>query len=248
MPFLKRITFDWEAAGAKGREREYPFNIPSLQRMEHLTLTSNVTFFIGENGSGKSTLLEAIAYLCGFNTVGGKNAILHKETDDVSLASIMRLSWLPKVTNGFFFRAETFNAFADYIDELAKDPMQGGMAYLSYGGKSLNEQSHGQAFLSLFTNRLGGKGIYLLDEPESALSPQNQLAFMRIIWELEREKQAQFIIATHSPILLSYPGADIWSFDDNPISSVDYEQTEHFLLTRDFLNNRDRYFRTLFEE
>ncbi|MUT68554.1 AAA family ATPase [Paenibacillus sp. NEAU-GSW1] len=246
MPFLKRISFDWETARTAGMIGSYPFHIPALQQIEQLPLDSNVTFFIGENGSGKSTLLEAIAYQCGFNLVGGKHSLLAKETDNVELASIMRLSWLPKVTDGFFFRAETFNAFADYVDELAKE--NGGRVYDSYGGKSLNEQSHGQAFLSLFTNRLGGKGVYLLDEPESALSPQNQLAFMRAIWELERRGNAQFIIATHSPILLSYPGATIWSFDEMPIGQVEYEDTEQFRLTKDFLNNRGRYFRTLFAE
>ncbi|MFX3632052.1 MAG: AAA family ATPase [Candidatus Pristimantibacillus sp.] len=247
MPFLKRLTLDWQKADEinNAAQRHYPFDIPALQRMEQLDFESNVTFFIGENGSGKSTLLESIAYSCGFNTVGGKNSILSKETDDLSLSSILRLSWLPKVTNGFFFRAETFNAFADYIDELAKESSA---AYMSYGGMSLNEQSHGQAFLSLFMNRFGGRGIYLLDEPESALSPQNQLAFMRTIWDLERDSKAQFIIATHSPILLAYPGAQILSFDESPIAPVEYEQTDHYLLTRDFLNNRERYFRTLFED
>ncbi|MFF2091855.1 AAA family ATPase [Paenibacillus sp. NPDC058174] len=245
MTFLKRASFDWKAAEAAGRLGQYPFHIPALQRVDELDLDSNITFFIGENGSGKSTLLEAIAHLCGFNIVGGKSSLLSREKDDVSLSSIIKLSWTPKVSNGFFFRAETFDAFADYIDELAKEDRR---AYDSYGGQSLNEQSHGQAFLSLFTNRLGGKGIYLLDEPESALSPQNQLAFIRRIWEMEREGQSQFIIATHSPILLSYPGAAIWSFDHDPIKRIDYEETEHYRLTKDFLNNRGRYFRTLFEE
>ncbi|MFF2480756.1 AAA family ATPase [Paenibacillus sp. NPDC058071] len=247
MPFLQRISFEWDKASAD--LHRYPFNIEALRRMDELEIEGNVTFFIGENGSGKSTLLESLALLCGFNTVGGQHSLLEKEKDDMSLSSVMSLSWMLKVNNGFFFRAETFNAFADYIDELAKDPWnEPQRVYQAYGGKSLNEQSHGQAFLSLFKNRLGGAGIYLLDEPESALSPQNQLAFMRIIWELERAGNSQFIIATHSPILLAYPGATILSFDRSPIGEIDYEETDHYRLTKEFLNDRGRYFRTLFEE
>jgi predicted ATPase len=171
-----------------------------------------------------------------------------KEKDDASLASILKLAWLPKVSNGFYFRAETFDTFASYIDELAKEPFIGGSAYRPYGGKSLHERSHGQAFLTFFENRFSKKGLYLLDEPESALSPQNQLAFMRIVWELEQSEQAQFIMATHSPILMSYPNARILQFTDAGIESVAYEETEHYTLTKDFLNHRERYFRELFDE
>jgi predicted ATPase len=247
MPFLKRITLDWSYLDPSSRER-FPFNVPSIRSMDKCDFQANVTFFIGDNGAGKSTLLEAIGLSCGYSIVGGRDLTIAKEKDDVSLSSIMRLSWLPKVSNGFYFRAETFDTFANYIDELAKEPYIGDQAYRPYGGKSLNERSHGQAFLTFFMNRMGKKGLYLLDEPESALSPQNQLAFMRIIWELERSGQAQFIIATHSPILMSYPNAQILQFTDRTIEHVGYEETEHYNLTRDFLNNRERYFRTLFEE
>ncbi len=155
---------------------------------------------------------------------------------------------LPKVSNGFYFRAETFDSFTTYIDELAKDPYIGFSAYRPYGGKSLNELSHGQAFLNFFNNRFSKKGIYLLDEPESALSPQNQLVFMRILRDLEKNGQAQFIIATHSPILMAYPDSTILQFKKLSIETIPYEETEHFILTKDFLNHRERYFRTLFEE
>ncbi|HEU5141138.1 MAG TPA: AAA family ATPase [Bacillales bacterium] len=247
MPFLKTLSLNW-AELTDRQKQQYPYNISALQTLKEYRFDTNLTFFIGENGSGKSTLLEAIGDLCGFNIVGGQGASLSKKKDDTSLASIMRLGWLPKVKNGFFFRAETFDSFADYIDELAEDPFIGSSAYGPYGGKSLNERSHGQAFLAAFERRFGQKGIYLLDEPESALSPQNQLAFMRIIWELESQGQAQFIIATHSPILMAYPGAKILSFSEEGVSEMAYEETEHFLLTRDFLNDRERFFHELFRE
>lgn len=248
MPFLKQLTLDWSKLNRQDRAK-YPFNIPALQNLHHYRFESDATIFVGDNGSGKSTLLEAIGVMCGFNIVGGQGPpSLSKRKDDTSLTSIMRLSWLPKVSNGFFFRAETFDSFANYIDELAEDPYVGMSAYRPYGGKSLNERSHGQAFLASFKNRFGRKGIYLLDEPESALSPQNQLAFMRIIYDLAKEGEAQFIMATHSPILMAYPGAKILRFTDDAVSEIEYEETEHFLLTRDFLNHRERYFRELFLE
>jgi predicted ATPase len=246
MPFLKKMELDWPKL-REGEKNHFPFNITALQDLQEYQFESNVTCFIGDNGSGKSTLLEAIGVSCGFSIVGGKDLVINKEKDNVSLASIMKLSWLPKITNGFYFRAETFDTFANYIDELANDPYIGFSAYAPYGGKSLNERSHGQAFLSFFTSRFANKGLYILDEPESALSPQNQLAFLRIIWELEREGKAQFIIATHSPILMAYPGAKLLFFSEKHIEEIDYEETDHYNLTRDFLNHRERYFRTLFE-
>jgi predicted ATPase len=247
MPFLTKMHLDWSSLGNEEKNK-FPFHLPVIQTMKTYNFESNVTFFIGDNGSGKSTLLEAIGVSCGFSIVGGRDLVINKQKDDVSLASIMKLSWLPKVTNGFYFRAETFDTFANYIDELAEDPYIGLSAYEPYGGQSLNERSHGQAFLSIFTNRFTKKGLYLLDEPESALSPQNQLAFLRIIWELEKESKAQFIIATHSPILMAYPKAKLLHFSEKEIKEIDYEETEHYNLTRNFLNHRERYFRTLFED
>jgi predicted ATPase len=247
MPFLKRITLDWSQVSDEA-QLQFPFHIPAIRSFNELSFDSRVTFFIGNNGSGKSTMLEAIGTSCGFSLVGGRDLTISKEKDDVSLASIMKLSWLPRVTNGFYFRAETFDTFAGHIDELAKDPDIGASAYKPYGGKSLNEQSHGQAFLTFFGGRFHQKGLYLLDEPESALSPQNQLAFMRTIWELEQAGQAQFIIATHSPILMAYPNARILQFTESAVEPINYEQTEHYNLTRDFLNHRERYIRALFED
>ncbi|MBP1961606.1 AAA family ATPase [Paenibacillus aceris] len=247
MPFLQRIALDWSELSEADKE-QFPFSIKAIQHFNEYRFRSNVTFFIGNNGSGKSTLLEAIGVSCGFSVVGGRDLTIKKEKDNESLANIMKLSWLPKVSHGLFFRAETFDTFAGYIDELAKDPYIGHTAYAPYGGKSLNEQSHGQAFLTFFQNRLDRKGLYLLDEPESALSPQNQLAFLSIIRELEKSGQAQFIIATHSPIIMAYPDAQILQFTETSIEPIAYEDTDHFNLTRDFLNHRERYFRALFDQ
>jgi len=214
-------------------------------------LAQNVTFFVGENGTDKSTLLEGIAFKCGFgNKGGGKYNIFTNPDESKRLEKIIALSWLPKVNNGFFLRAETFFDFANYVDELA---MEAGSEeeirriYQSHGGKSLYEQSHGEAFISLFNNRFGSKGLYILDEPEAALSPQRQLAFLRIIHELEKTGKAQFIIATHSPILLAFPGAVIYNFDGG-VRRVAYEETEHYQLTKAFLNNRERFLDQLFED
>lgn len=242
MAFLKRITMNWSQNSEKDK---YPFNIPSLKRTNSIDMDHNVIFFIGENGTGKSTLLEAIAFKCGFGSKGGsRNNIFEEDDNTAKLASIMTISWLPKINRGFFMRAETFYDFAGYIDELAKDGID---AYQPYGGKSLNEQSHGEAFLSLFCNRFNSKGLYILDEPEAALSPQRQLAFLSIVWQLEQEGMAQFIIASHSPILMAYPNAKIYSFDNDNFKQVEYEETDHYQLTKAFLNNREKFFRNLFD-
>jgi len=233
-PFLRRITSDYSGFGL----RQYPFNIPALAPGIDLPFTTRVTFLVGENGSGKSTFLEAIAECCGFNPEGGSRDH-HRESfaDRSELAQSLRLSWLPKVTEGFFMRAESFLNFASYLDEVSD--------LRAYGGKSLHGQSHGESFLALFSNRFE-QGLYILDEPEAALSPQRQLAFLKIIHDLEATGHAQFIIATHSPILLSYPGARLLAFDDDGIDETRCEDTEHFQITRDFLNAPERYLNHLF--
>ncbi|WP_282939989.1 AAA family ATPase [Paenibacillus sp. RC67] len=218
----------------------YPFSISALNGVESINLQGNVTFFVGENGSGKSTILEAIAYQCGFNTAGGgRNNYFEVDASSSSLGNYIRLSWMPKLTNGFFLRAETFYQFASHIDEMPES-----LQY--YGGRSLHAQSHGEAFLSLFQHRFGKKAIYLLDEPEAALSPARQLALLRIMKDLERE--AQFIVATHSPILLGYPDAQILNFDQSPIESIRYEDTLHYIVTRRFLENKKAVLAELFSE
>lgn len=234
-PYLRRIvTLD-----EKSDPTRYPFNIRAFKSGININIDSKVTFFVGENGSGKSTLLEAIAECCGFNPEGGNRDHLREAFEDRSeFAQALRLSWLPKVTEGFFMRAESFYNFATYIDEVSD--------LRAYGGTSLHKQSHGESFMSLFANRFE-HGLYILDEPEAALSPQRQLSFLKIIHDLATPGHAQFIIATHSPILLSYPGATLFHLDADTIEMVEYSQTDHYLITRDFLNSPERFFRYLFE-
>jgi predicted ATPase len=233
-PFLQRI----ESIPEKLNPAIHPFSVPAFSHGIELTLGSKVTFFVGENGSGKSTLLEALAECCGFNPEGGSRdhhrAVFAERSP---LAQALRLTWRPKVTEGFFLRAESFYNFATYIQDVSD--------LRAYGGKSLHEQSHGESFMALFANRFE-QGIYILDEPEAALSPQRQLTFLKIIHDLETSGQAQFLIATHSPIILSYPGAVLFSLDGRAIEQIDYRETKHFLITRDFLNSPERFFKHLF--
>jgi predicted ATPase len=233
-PFLRRL----ETRPEKIDPTRYPFTIPAFSQGIDLTFSGRVTFFVGENGSGKSTLLEALAECCGFNPEGG-NRDHHRAVfaDRSPLAQALTLSWTPKVTEGFFMRAESFYNFATYLEEVSD--------MRAYGGKSLHEQSHGESFIALFSNRFE-QGIYILDEPEAALSPQRQLTFLKIIHDLTAPGHAQFLIATHSPIILSYPGAVLFSLDGNAIEEIDYRDTKHFLITRDFLNSPERFFKHLF--
>lgn len=221
-------------------EQTYPFNISSINNLSTLAFNNNVTFFVGENGSGKSSLLEAIAYQCGFNTAGGgRNNSYDLHKGDSALGEYIRLSWMPKTTNGFFLRAESFYQFASHIDDI-----EGGI--LSYGGKSLHHQSHGESFFSLFIHRFKQSGVYLLDEPEAALSPARQLALIRLIHDMS--PHSQFIIATHSPLLLGYPKADIINFDSPLLERIKYEHTSHYLLTKRFIEQRDELLKDLFSD
>jgi len=243
MPFLSYLSLPSLHDG-------YLKHIPSLNRGLRLQLKNNVTFFVGENGSGKSTLLEAIAEQCGFSLRGGNrnhnlNTGWRFEGYESALARELQLGWTPKrITDGFFMRAESFFNFASYIDELAEDDNR---ILRAYGGRSLHQQSHGESFLSLFNNQFEN-GVYILDEPEAALSPARILAFMTVINQLEHGGRAQFIIATHSPILICYPGATIYQFDESGVRETTYQETEHFTLTRSFLNNPELFIRHLMEE
>ena len=236
-PFLTHIGLkeDKVAPGV------HPFTLPLLEDPLDIKLSTPVTYVVGENGSGKSTLLEALAWACGFGQRGGhRDQSFAEGADGHTLGRALRMGWRQRVTGGFFLRAETFFNFASYLEEV-------GSTFEAYGGKSLHDQSHGEAFLSLFNHNFED-GLFILDEPEAALSPQRQLAFLRILHDLGEKKVAQFIIATHSPILLTLPGSRVLSVDDGKISEVDYRETEHFRLTRDFLNAPERFFRHLLEE
>ncbi|HUL05732.1 MAG TPA: AAA family ATPase [Candidatus Acidoferrum sp.] len=239
-PFLKRLTLLPERMQAD----DYPFNLPILEggRLA-LDFDRPITFFVGDNGTGKSTLLEAIARQCGFSVLGGgRNQASRDRTDGPDLASALRLSWLPKVTKGFFLRAESFFDFASYIDEMGPEGQE------PYGGKPLHAQSHGQSFFALFENRLRGarQAIYLLDEPEAALSPQRQIEFLGLLRAWEEPGNVQMIIATHSPIIMSYPGATLLSFDGGQIRPARYTETDHYRVTRRFLMDHESVLRQLF--
>jgi predicted ATPase len=244
MPFLSHISLPPLQNGG------YLQNIPSLNKGLQLKLKSNVTFLVGENGSGKSTLLEGIAEQCGFNLRGGNrnhnNNTGHRfEGYESALAAHLQLAWTPRrITEGFFMRAESFFNFASLIDELARHDRR---ILNAYGGRSLHEQSHGESFLSLFNNQFES-GIYILDEPEAALSPARILAFLTVISKLDKSGRAQFLIATHSPMLICYPDATIYQFDESGVQETTYQDTEHFTLTKSFLDNPEAYLRHLTEQ
>lgn len=241
-PLLDKVKID---STHVGDTNVYPFSLPIIKKLQEITFPSQVTFFVGENGTGKSTILEALASNAGFGPEGGSKNIHFKTSDEntyqgaTSLAQCMRLSWRKKPHDGYFFRAESFFNIANYLDGVAR--IDRGRAYASYGGKSLHEQSHGESFLSFFKNRMGNDGFFILDEPEAALSPQRQLSLMIIINEMCKNSQAQFIIATHSPILLAFPNATIYSCDSGELTSINYRDTNHYQITKQFLDNPEYY-------
>jgi predicted ATPase len=219
---------------------QYPFSLPVVRNLHTLELHPQVTFIVGENGSGKSTLLEAIATAWGFNPEGGtKNFRFQTRRSHSSLHEYLRLAKsVHRAKDGFFLRAESFFNVATEIEKLDEGP--GGPPIInSYGGRSLHEQSHGESFFALMMNRFGGNGLYVLDEPEAALSPSRQLAMIARLHQLVQAR-SQFIIATHSPILMAYPDACIYQISDSGIERTEYEQTEHFLVAKAFLNNPRR--------
>jgi predicted ATPase len=227
----------------------YPFSLPAVRNLEVLPLHPAVTFLIGENGSGKSTLLEAIAIAWGFNPEGGtRNFNFATRRSHSELYKFIRLSrGYRRPKDGFFLRAESFFNVATEIERLDEAPAFGPPVIDSYGGHSLHEQSHGESFFALLMNRFGGNGLYILDEPEAALSPTRQMAMLSRMHELVKNN-SQFIIATHSPIIMAYPDAQMFSLSEQGIVPVAYEETEHFLVTKDFLNNREKMLRVLLEQ
>jgi predicted ATPase len=221
-------------------ENEFPFTIPAIRNL-NISLCKPITFLVGENGSGKSTLLEALAERCGFDCMGGHKQHKYSYENESALTPYLLLGRNPRlqIDQGFFFRAESFFNLASYIDE------NGNPKY--WGGRELLKQSHGESFLAAFNYRFR-EGFFLMDEPEAALSPQRQLSLLSILNGMEREGKSQLIIATHSPILLAYPGADIFLLDENGINPVKYKETEHYQITKNFLDNPEAYFRMLFEK
>jgi len=268
MPHLRSIAFRGVPPEAGDR---FPFTVPIIRGLTSLDLDARVTFLVGENGSGKSTLLEGIAAAAKLPTVGSES--LERDatlTAQRELAGRLHLTWNTRVKRGFFLRAEDFFGFtkslskmraelqerlrqvdqefvtsSDWAKGLAKGPARASLADMERRyGVDLDANSHGQSFLKLFGARFVPGGLYLLDEPEAPLSPQSQLGLIALIGDMLRQ-DAQFIIATHSPILLGFPGAVIYSCDRTPIEAVPYEELDHVVITRDFLNSRERFLKYL---
>ncbi len=237
-PYLLRASI---RPGVEVDPHVHPFSIPAVRGIGGIDFHPNVTFFVGENGSGKSTVLEAIAVALGFGAEGGTKNVRFRSAGSLSpLHESLRIArGVSKPGDEYFLRAESFFNVASYMDEVG---------YLEgYGGTSLHRQSHGESFMAVLINKFRGNGLYLLDEPEAALSPSRQLAALGAIHELV-EDHSQFVIATHSPILLSYPNARIMLFDDSGLQEIAYEDTEHFAVTRDFLNHYPRRLQQLLED
>jgi predicted ATPase len=217
----------------------YPFNLNIFHETKSILFDSPVTFFIGENGTGKSTLLEAIAHRCGIYIWGCiERKRLKVNLYEQRLYEAIDVEWTDGPVHGSFFASQVFRNFAQILDEwAAADPQS--LEY--FGGKSLLTQSHGQSLMSFFKARYKIKGIYFMDEPETALSPKSQLDLLALLKDMSHAGHAQFIVATHSPILLACPGAKIYSFDHVPVKQVDYEETEQFRIYKGFMENRNKY-------
>jgi predicted ATPase len=216
----------------------YPFSLPVVRNLEALELHPAVTFLVGENGSGKSTLMEAIAVAWGFNPEGGtRNFRFGTRASHSVLNQYLRLvKGVQRPRDGFFLRAESLFNLATEIENLDAEPSFSPPIINSYGYRSLHEQSHGESFFAVMLKRFGGHGFYVLDEPEAALSPSRQLAMLARIHQLV-EKRSQFVIATHSPILMAYPNAWIYRIGDAGVERVALEETEHFIVAKRFLND-----------
>jgi predicted ATPase len=260
-------------ASAAELRHAYPFSVASIRAVAGATLqlASPVTFFVGENGSGKSTMLEAIAAAARSITVGANPAAADPSLRAAQrLAEELRLVWSKRTHRGFYMRAEDFfnyargmeqakDEFAATIEQIRNDdslsPTAKGMAIMPHAGQlaaltesygdGLDHRSHGEAFLTLFQTRLAPDGLFILDEPEAPLSPRRQIALLAMIKDAVETRGAQFIIATHSPILMAYPGATIYSFDDGEVRQIPYEEIDHVVITRDFLSHPELFLRHL---
>jgi len=250
--FLKRIAIDDVDAE---RADAYPFDLPAVRHLGERRLRSPVTVFVGENGSGKSTLLEAVAIGMGLNPEGGSTSLrFESEASHSDLHEHLRLGRGPRPEDRYFLRAESFYNVASTIDQLDRHPDHVDMSYDSgppiidsYGGRSLHHQSHGESFFRLALERFGPRGLYIMDEPESALSPQRQLALLARVHELVA-RGSQFVLATHAPILMAWPGADVWEFSADGIHETTARETEHWQLLRSFLNDPDNTLDALLQE
>ncbi|MEK3732238.1 MULTISPECIES: AAA family ATPase [Paenibacillus] len=236
--YLRSVTLLKERVPAFS---EYPFNLPAVSALDELEFHPKVTYIVGENGMGKSTVLEAIAAALGFNPEGGtRNFNFATRESHSELYQYLRtVRGVRKPKDGFFFRAESYYNVATEVDAL--------QAFGSYGGKSLHDQSHGESFFATFMNRFSGHGLYIMDEPEAALSPFRQMALLRRIHDLVHE-HSQFIIATHSPIIMAYPDACIYKLTPEGIETCQLEETDHYMITKEFINNREAMLRELLSD
>ena len=243
-PYLRHVSLD---AGRVPGWQEYPFNLPLFRSHEfELKFETPVTIIAGENGSGKSTLLEGIAVMCGFDQAGGAKGFMpvdHSRALDRNggdLARALRASWMPRITDGWFFRAETFFSVARYLDAVAQEP---------FGGRPPNflSHSHGEGFLRVFDERTRRQGLFIFDEPESALSPSRQLEFLKLLRRMEKEDHCQIIIATHSPMIMAYPDAALLSLTPYGLDQVSVTQTGHFQLMQEFFKDPEGFVRAMVE-
>ena len=227
----------------------FPFSIPALRDLVEIDFDPRVTFFIGENGSGKSTLVEAIAMVVGFNPEGGsRNFKFATRSSESELHRYLRpVRGIRRPKDGFFLRAESYFNVGTEIEKLDEDPFGGPPIVDSIGGVSVHEQSHAESFLSLVKHRFRGAGLYILDEPEAALSVRGQLSLLRRMHDLVGQG-SQFIVSTHSPILLAFPGATIMELSEAGVRSIEYAETENYQLTQAFLATPERFLRHLFED
>ncbi len=262
MPFIKSFSIN------SNKQNPFPFNIAAVKFAKEIVLDKSVSIFVGDNGTGKSTLLETIAYKINLPLIGG---FIQSQAGFVAAAVLkpyLDIEWKRQTSSGFFFRAEDFSDFINAVEK-EKNKIAGDLSELKgvvddsiiermsesmnfslrkmrkdYG-ENMQAFSHGEAYLKILQTRIGGKGIYLLDEPEAALSPLKQLSLMSFIMDVTKEKNAQFIIATHSPILMGIPGAAIFEILETGIEQVPYTQTEHYRITKNFLENPEYYLRYL---
>ncbi|MEM0989599.1 MAG: AAA family ATPase [Pseudomonadota bacterium] len=239
-PYLKSV---WLPPDAPADTAVYPFNLPWLGPGFRMSFTEPVTILIGENGTGKSTLVEAIAGLAGYDEAGGGKGyrpVDHSSAVDQSgsaLGGKLKAGWLPKVGNGWFFRAESFYSVARYLDKAALDAGEAPPDFLSW--------SHGEGFVRFFEERMSRQGVYFLDEPESALSPRRQIDLLRALAEIQRTARAQVIMATHSPLLMAVPDASVLEITRGGLSPTDYRETRHFRMYRDFTADPDTFVREM---
>jgi len=221
----------------------FPYNLPLFLKPKTIEFSKPITFIVGENGSGKSTFFESLAKAVGFNVKGGNANHKFDSQEEQDVSEVLKLSWRIKSNQGFFFRAESFFDFSNYIDKLMDEDAN---IKVAYGNKKLTHQSHGESFLSLFANKFKN-GLFILDEPEAALSPERQMSLITVLNDLTKKYNAQFIIATHSPILISAPNSILYEIEGDELIEKEYKDTKQFRLYKDFLSSPERYIKYLTE-